>query len=47
MELLDDVKVDEDQLRKEDKSEKNKIYDDDNFIDEFIKRLDHIKVEKN
>ena len=43
-ELLDELKIDEQALNQNEDT--NKIYDDDNFIDEFIKRLDHIKIEK-
>ena len=43
-ELLDELKIDEQALNENEDT--NKIYDDDNFIDEFIKRLDHIKIEK-
>lgn len=43
-ELLDELKIDEQAVNENEDT--NKIYDDDNFIDEFVKRLDHIKIEK-
>ena len=43
-ELLDELKIDEQAANENEDT--NKIYDDDNFIDEFVKRLDHIKIEK-
>lgn len=41
-ELLDDLNLEEDPNDEAD----TKVFDDDNFIDEFVKRLDHIKIEK-
>ncbi|KAL4445929.1 hypothetical protein ABPG74_010921 [Tetrahymena malaccensis] len=41
-ELLDDLNLEDDQA--EDVGDK--VFDEDNFIDEFVKRLDHIKIEK-
>lgn len=46
-ELLDDMHIEEQAAALQDAEEDNKVFDDDNFIDEFIKRLDHIKIEKD